>query len=274
MQLDANSQADLVGALRTAGCVFAEDEARLIADAAADSRDLARLTARRCSGEPLEHVVGWAEFYGARIAVDTGVFVPRRRTELMADEAIRLARRAVDAKGRQQLTVVDLCTGSAAVAVTVATVLRGDGYQIDLHVSDVDPVAVACARRNVATVGGHMHQGDLFEALPSALAGTIDVMTANTPYVPTDEIAWMPPEARVHEPPSALDGGADGLEIARRLVASAKRWLAPGGHVIVETSDRQSEALVAAGRMAGLDAWVVADAEIGGTIVVASPGGR
>lgn len=274
MQLDANSRAQLVGELRTAGCVFAEDEARIIADAAADSRELTRLTARRCSGEPLEHVVGWAEFAGARIAVAPGVFVPRRRTELMADEAIRLARRIARAKGLQQLTVVDLCTGSAAVAVTVAAALTGDGYRIDLYASDVDPVAVACARHNVAALGGQVYQSDLFGALPRALAGTIDVVTANTPYVPTDEIAWMPPEARIHERLSSLDGGADGLDIARRVMASAAQWLAPGGHVVVETSDRQSEALVAASRRAGLDARVVADAEIQATMVVASTGMR
>ncbi len=247
-------RAAVVARLRAAGCVFAEDEARLLLAAVRTPAELTALVDRRVTGEPLEHLLGWVEFCGLRIAVDPGVFVPRRRTEFLVRQAAR----------RGGSVVVDLCSGSGAVGVAVATALGA----VELHAADVDPAAVACARRNLVAVGGLVHEGDLFDALPVALRGRVDVLVANVPYVPTEAIAQMPPEARDHEPRIALDGGADGLGVARRLIAGAPAWLAPGGSVLFETSEGQAPAAVAAVTSAGLEPSVATDDELGGTVVV------
>ncbi|MGN6130363.1 MAG: putative protein N(5)-glutamine methyltransferase [Nocardioidaceae bacterium] len=251
---------DLVARLRAAGCVFAEEEAALLRAEAVSVDDLERLVARRVSGEPLEQVLGWAEFCGLRIALEPGVFVPRRRTEV-------LVARAADLAGPGPV-VVDLCCGSGAIGAAIASRLA----QAELHAVDVDPVAVRCARRNLAAVGGTVHAGDLDAALPASLAGRVDVLVACPPYVPTDEIAHMPPEARDHEPRAALDGGTDGLDLTRRLARLAPRWLRTGGHALVETGPHQAAAAVAAFAAAGLEAWSEHDPESYATVVVARAG--
>ncbi|MFC5234146.1 putative protein N(5)-glutamine methyltransferase [Pseudonocardia zijingensis] len=247
---------DVIARLRAAGCVFAEDEARLLVEAAAGPKELTEMVDRRVAGLPLEHVLGWAEFAGRRIAVDGGVFVPRRRTELLGREAAALA-----APGA---VVVELCCGSAAVGVVVATAVPG----VELHAADVDPAAVRCARRNVAAVGGQVHEGDLDAPLPARLRGRVGVLVANAPYVPTDAVGLMPPEARLYEPLVALDGGADGLDVHRRIAAAAPGWLAPGGHLLIETSEGQAPGTAAAMDAAGLTTRVVRDADLDGTVVV------
>ncbi len=230
--------------LRTAGCVFAEDEARLLLSAARTPADLADMVERRAAGLPLEHVLGWAEFCGLRIAVEPGVFVPRRRTEFLVAHATALARQTA---GRRAV-VVDLCCGSGALGVALAAALD----QVEVHAVDIDPAAVRCARRNLAATGGRVYEGDLYEPLPATLRGQVDVLVASPPYVPTEAIGLLPPEAREHEPLVALDGGADGLDIVRRVVAGASRWLAPGGHLLVETSERQAPRAVRIMARAGL----------------------
>ncbi|WP_282793330.1 putative protein N(5)-glutamine methyltransferase [Streptomyces sp. CC224B] len=249
--------ADAVARLRAAGCVFAEEEAELLVAAAATPAELDALVARRVSGLPLEHVVGWAEFAGLRVAVDPRVFVPRRRTEALVREAAALA-----APGA---VVVDLCCGSGALGAALATALG----RAELHAADIDPAAVACARRNVGALGGHVHEGDLYAALPAALRGRTDILLANVPYVPSGEVALLPAEAREHEARVALDGGADGLDVLRRVTAEAPRWLAPGGLLLFETSERQVPAAVAAVTDAGLAPRVVTDEELYATVVVA-----
>ncbi|GAA4559469.1 MULTISPECIES: putative protein N(5)-glutamine methyltransferase [Streptomyces] len=239
----------LVTALRTAGCVFAEDEAGLILATARTPAEAAAMVERRVAGLPLELVVGWAEFRGLRIAVAPGVFVPRRRTEFLVEQALERAPRAA--------VVVDLCCGSGAVGAALAHAL-GD---VELHASDIDPAAVRCARGNVAAVGGQVHQGDLFEALPVALRGRVGILAANVPYVPSDEIGLLPQEARDHEPLVALDGGTDGLDVLRRVAAEAPRWLAPGGCVLVETSRHQVPAAVEAFARTGLAARLAVSEE-------------
>ncbi|MDX6299799.1 MAG: release factor glutamine methyltransferase [Nocardioidaceae bacterium] len=223
---------EVVLALRAAGCVFAEEEADLLLAQAATETDLAAMLSSRVAGEPLEQVLGWAEFCGHRILLDPGVFVPRRRTELMVREAVRLA------AGAPAPVVVDLCCGSGAVGAAMARLLPA----VELYATDLDPAAVRCARRNI-TAPGRVLEGDLFEALPPALRGRVDVVAANTPYVPTAAIRSMPPEARDHEPRMALDGGADGLAVADRVAAQAPSWLVPGGSLLVETGERQADAL-------------------------------
>ncbi|HWL98055.1 MAG TPA: putative protein N(5)-glutamine methyltransferase [Nocardioidaceae bacterium] len=251
--------ADVVSTLRAAGSVFAEDEARLILAEAQTPEQVAAMVEQRASGLPLEHVLGWAEFCGRRIVVEPGVFVPRRRTELLVHQAAALLRPDVGS------VVVDLCCGSGAVGAALVAAVPG----VELHAADVDPAAVRCARRNLGPVG-RVYEGDLFEPLPGSLRGRIDVLVTNVPYVPTAEIGLLPPEARVHESRVALDGGADGLDVLRRVSGGAREWLAPGGHVLVETSEQQApEALrVLAGD--GLDPRVVGSDELNATVVVAT----
>src|SRR5215471_8693328 len=144
---------------RAASCVFAEDEARLLVAAARTPGELEAAVGRRVAGEPLEHVLGWAEFCGMRFAVEPGVFVPRRRTEFLVHEAARLARPGA--------VVVDLCCGTGALGAALAASVE----RAEVHAVDVDPAAVRCARRNVP---GTVHQGDLFEPLPPTLRGRVD----------------------------------------------------------------------------------------------------
>lgn len=250
--------AEVVAVLRSAGCVFAEDEAAVLVEAAADSAELAGMLRRRVAGVPLEHVVGWVEFAGRRFAVDDGVFVPRRRSELLVREALA----HLAGSPRRRAVVVDLCCGCGAIGAAVAAAEPG----VDLVAADLDPAAVRCAARNLASVGGTVTQGDLFAALPVSLRGRVDVLVANAPYVPTEAIALMPPEARDHEPIAALDGGPDGTDLLRRVIAGAPQWLAPDGLVLVEVGRSQVPAVVEALARNGLMPRIVADDEIGALV--------
>ncbi|WP_416971009.1 putative protein N(5)-glutamine methyltransferase [Streptomyces sp. 4F14] len=246
----------VVAALRAAGCVFAEDEAELILSAARTEAELTALVARRAAGEPLEVVVGWAEFAGLRIAVAPGVFVPRRRTEYLVDRALATAPHA--------RTVVDLCCGSGAVGAALAAALNPP----HLHAADVDEAAVACARTNLTPYGGHVHRGDLYAALPDTLRGHVDILAANVPYVPTGEVGLLPAEARDHEPLVALDGGTDGLDVLRRVAADAAHWLAPGGCLLVETSEHQAPGALEAFEAGGLTPRLEYDDDLYAQVVV------
>jgi release factor glutamine methyltransferase len=188
--------------------------------------------------------------------VEPGVFVPRRRTELLVEQAV--------ARARPGAVVVDLCCGSGAVGAAVAMALGG----AELHAADIDPAAVRCAIRNVAPLGGRVYQGDLDEPLPGTLRGRVDVLIANAPYVPTDAIGLLPLEAREHEPLVALDGGADGLDVHRRLSAAASGWLAPGGHLLVEVSDRQAAEVAATFAGGGMTPRIVSSEELEVAVVI------
>ncbi len=258
--------ADLVSVLRAAGCVYAEDEAQLLLSEASSAAELAGRVGRRVSGEPLEWIIGWAEFGGLRIAVDPGVFVPRRRTELLVMEAAALLRGGPGLPPSSSAVVVDLCCGSGAVGAALASrVSLGE-----LHLADIDPIAVACARRNVEAVGGQVHQGDLFAALPSRLRRQVQLIVVNAPYVPTRSLPTMPSEARVHEPSRSLDGGVDGLDLHRRIIREAPDWLDPDGHLVVETSERQAAGTAALMAAEGLAARTAHSAELDGTAVTGS----
>jgi len=252
----------IVARLRAAGCVFAEDEARLLIAAASTPADLAAMVDRRAAGLPLEHVVGWAEFCGLRIAVDPGVFVPRRRSEFLVREAAGLARRA--ARPGPPAVILDLCCGSGALGAALAAVLE----QAKLYAADIDPAAVRCARRNLAARGGRVYEGDLYQPLPSRLRGRVDILIANVPYVPTGAVRTLPPEARLHEARQALDGGPDGLDMLRRVAAEAPLWLAPGGHLLTETSERQARPATEAFALGGLAARVVSSADQNATVII------
>lgn len=246
----------LTDRLRAAGCVFAEDEAALLADEAATAEEFETLVGRRIEGAPLEHVVGWAQFVGQRVHVASGVFVPRRRSELLAREAFALA----DAGS----IVLDLCCGSGALGAVIAAAEP----LVEVFATDIDENAVACARRNLRAE--RVFAGDLFAPLPVSLRGRIDVIAANAPYVPTDELRFMPPEARDHEPAHALDGGSDGLDVARRIIAAAPDWLAPGGALLIETGSTQATTLNALMTSAGLTPRTVHDDGLDSTVVIGS----
>jgi release factor glutamine methyltransferase len=246
----------IVTRLHAAGCVFAEDEADLLLSTARTPAELAAMVDQRIAGLPLEHVLGWAEFRGLRIAVDPAVFVPRRRTEFLVEQAVGLASPGA--------VVVDLCCGSGALGVALSAAVD----RVELYAADVEPAAVRCARRNVVAVGGQVFEGDLFDPLPVTLQGRIEIMLSNVPYVPTEEVWLLPPEARIHEPRVTLDGGNDGLEVLRRVTAEAPLWLAPGGHLLVETSERLAPLAAEIFTRDGLTPRVVTSEELNATVVI------
>ncbi|MGA1836210.1 methyltransferase [Herbiconiux sp. 11R-BC] len=354
------SNAAVAARLRAAGCVFAEEEAALLLEAAGfgaeggfdeaseheaggiirtepgtsaghaglrhvDAPDpvaLERLIAQRVAGLPLEHILGWAEFAGLRIAVDPGVFVPRRRTEFLVQHAVaalahgRDAHPAAEAASAAQrpehrtspsgaadreaggahpgdgasalehpehrrtqggtadreagdthpaagVVVLDLCCGSGAVGAAMAAAVAG----ADVYAADIDPAAVRSARRNIPRPE-RVFEGDLYDALPGTLRGRIDVIVVNAPYVPTAAIATMPPEARLHEARVALDGGADGLDVQRRVAADALGWLARGGTLLIETSEAQAPTTAAVFAEAGLHPRIERSDELDATVVI------
>lgn len=228
--------------------MFAEEEAALLLGSAL--HDLETLVERRVAGEPLETILGWVLFDGRRLVVRPGVFVPRRRTELLA--------RIAAAQCGPDSVLLELCCGVGPVAASV------DAGEI--HLGDLDPIALSCARENVPR--GHAHLSDLYGDLPADLRGRIDVVAANAPYVPTDRMALMPPEAREHEQRMALDGGVDGVDVHRRIAAGAPDWLAPGGVLMIETSPEQAHLTSRAMHEAGFTTEVVTDEEIGGCVVL------
>lgn len=256
----------LVSRLRAAGCVFAEEEAaellRASQKAGRGDEWLERAVAARVAGRPLELVVSEVVFGGLRLAVAPGTFVPRVRTELLAD----LVLEALPAGGR----VLDLCGGVGAVAAVVAA-RRPD---VTVVSADLDERASVCARANLAPYGSRarVHTGDLYAALPPTLLRAFDVVVANAPYVPTDRIAAMPREAREHEPLAALDGGADGTELQRRVVAGAPDWLVVDGRIVVECAPAQLPALRDALGRAGFTAEPREDDERGAHAVVGRGG--
>jgi release factor glutamine methyltransferase len=223
-------------------------------DAARTQAELDVLVGQRAAGLPLEHVLGWAEFCGLRIAVAPGVFVPRRRTEFLVQQAMALARPGA--------VIVDLCCGAGAIGAALAAAVE----RAEVHAADIDPAAVRCARQNLPA--DRVYQGDLYEPLPAALRGRVQVLTANVPYVPTGEIGYLPPEARVHEPSAALDGGPDGLDVLRRVAAGAPGWLAPGGHLLIETSERQATVAQAVFAACGLATRMAGSADLGVAVVI------
>jgi release factor glutamine methyltransferase len=212
--------------------------------------------ARRVAGEPLQYVVGWAPFGRLRLAVGPGVFVPRPETESLADRAARHLRAAGtperSGEPRSGASVrpiaVDLCTGSGAIACFLAAEVPG----ARVLATELDPGALAWAAGNAERHGVELLAGDLDEPLPAELAGRVDVLCANVPYVPTDAIATLPGDVRDHEPRLALDGGPDGLDVLRRLAPRTTHWLGQGGRVLCEIGEDQAEAAVALLTGAGL----------------------
>jgi len=243
----------LADRLRAVGCVYAEAEAALILDTFQDDEEIARVVAGRSAGAPLEHLLGWADFAGLRLTVAPGVFVPRQRSLL-------LARVAVAALPSGECRVLDLCCGTGALGAYVLA-RRSD---VHLTASDISPVAIACARVNLPTA--QVFQGDLFAALPAG--SQFDLIIANAPYVPTSQVRLLPVEAREYEELGALDGGEDGGEPARRIVAHSPGYLSPGGSLLIETASHDAEPLVRTMERAGLVARLHSDDDLSATVVL------
>lgn len=192
------------------------------------------LIQRRLAGEPTQYVIGHKEFYGRRFAVDARVLVPRPETELLVEAALRAVPK--DAPAR----VLDLCTGSGCVAVTVAA----ERPQASVWATDLSPGALEVAKANAEAlgVGGRVtfFEGDLLAPVPPE--ARFDVIVSNPPYVKSGELAGLQREVQ-QEPRLALDGGADGLEVIRRLVPVALGRLKPGGLLALEIGEDQGAAL-------------------------------
>jgi release factor glutamine methyltransferase len=229
--------------LAAAGCVSAPAEASWLVEEAAHEEALRAMVARRVAGEPLQYVIGWAPFGPLRLAVGPGVFVPRPETETLADRATTHLRAA-----RETRIAVDLCTGSGAIACFLAAEVPG----ARVLATELDPGALAWAAVNAERYGVELLAGDLDAPLPPELAGQVDVLCANVPYVPSGAIATLPTDVRDHEPRLSLDGGPDGLEVFRRLAGRATHWLVPGGRLYAEIGEDQTKAAAALLTEAGL----------------------
>jgi release factor glutamine methyltransferase len=230
----------VVQALAEGGCIAPRAEADALVTASGEGvGSIEELLARRLRGEPLAWITGSVRFCGVRIRVDPGVFVPRPHTQALALRAVSL----LPAAG----IAVDLCTGTGAVAA----VLGSARPRATVVATDVDPVAVACARRN----GVHALVGDLDEPLPPSLRGSVDVMTAVVPYVPTEELHLLPRDVFANEPHRALDGGPRGTTVLVRAAEAAVRWLRPGGSVLLELGGDQAGEV--ATTLADLDLWEI-----------------
>ena len=251
------TDARLVHALRASGSVFAEDELAELGRAATDAAALERLVERRAAGEPIEQIVGTAAFAELRVVVRPGVFVPRRRTVLLAT-IVADALRALPPGAR----LLDLGCGSGAIAALAMHRVPG----IEVVAIDADPVAVACARENLPTA--LVLRADSPDVLDASAA--FDVIAANLPYVPARELAHMPHDARDHEPLLALDGGTDGLAPLRALAPAIAARLAPGGIVAIELAPEQVDVAAGILQRAGLGAVEQRDdEELGATVLVA-----
>lgn len=200
------------------------------------------LIRRRAAREPLQHLTGTAAFRYVDLAVGPGVFVPRPETELLAGWAIEAA------SALSVPIVVDLCTGSGAIARAIADEVP----HATVHAVEVDEGALAWAERNLANTSVSLSQGDLASALPE-LDGTVDVVVCNPPYIPLEAWESVAPEARDHDPHLALFSGDDGLEAMRVLERTAARLLRSGGVVGAEHADVQGESAPAVFAAAG--AW-------------------
>jgi release factor glutamine methyltransferase len=217
-----------VAALERAGCVAADEEAiELIASVDGDSGRLDALVARRSSGEPLAWLTGRVTFCDVEIVVDPGVYVPRPQSWPLAERAWE----CLPSGG----VAVDLGTGSGAIAAAVAR-RRPDATVIG---TEVDPLARRCAKRNGVTVVS----GPLFDGLPLAMRGAVDVVVGVLPYVPSDQLQFLPRDVLAYEPRAALDGGEAGLKVLSAAVSESAKWLRDGGTLLLEVGGEQPTAL-------------------------------
>ena len=205
-------------------------------DALTRFRELVR---RRREREPVAHILSRRDFHALQLFCPPGRFVPRAETEVLVDEAVaRLQTLPAD----RPLTVLDLCTGTGAVGLAIARAAPAARVAL----VDVDPTAAAAVNENIRRLGlsdrADFRAGDLFAPVAG---GVFDVVVANPPYIATAEIDGLMPEVSVHEPRLALDGGPDGLDVVRRLLATAVDFLMPGGWLLMEVGEGQAETAAA-----------------------------
>lgn len=218
----------LVARLRAVGCVFAEEEAAEIRRVVGtDEKKADAVVASRAAGIPLEHALGVAMFAGIEVEVGPGVFVPRTRAEILVDTANEAR---PDAR-----VVVDLGTGSGAIAAALATRLTG----ANIHAADLDPYVLAFARRNAVRYGFTVHEGDWWNAIPQELQGLIDLAVAYLPHVPTARLDDISGDYRNNEPDISVAGGLDGLDPLRAVLRDLDTWLAPDGVLVTLVAEEQ-----------------------------------
>ena len=211
---------------------------------AEEAAEFELLVGRRAARVPLQHLTGLAGFRYLELAVGPGVFTPRPETEVLAGWAVDAARALAD-QGRDPV-VVDLCTGSGAIALSVATEVP----QATVHAVELDGSAHAWAERNLSGSGIDLRLGDMADAFPE-LDGAVDVVVANPPYIPLEAYESVAPEARDHDPSLALWSGEDGLDAMRTVERVAARLLVAGGQVGAEHADVQGDAAPRLFREAG-----------------------
>lgn len=248
----------VIAMLRAAGSVFAEEEAQIIISEAKTHLDLTRMIDERTSGIPLEQILGWADFCGIRVRIEPEVFVPRYKTQFLVSQALALS--------NPDSVVLDLCCGSGAIGLAMISSIPS----IHLLASDIDPIAVRCATRNLAPFGVVVFEGDLFEPIPPGLKGKVDILLANAPYVPTEAIEIMPRESRLYESHVSLDGGIDGLDVHRRIAQAAREWLASGGRLFIETAKNQATNAAKLFSKNGIDPRITYSEEYDSTVVIGS----
>lgn len=220
---------DVAAALHAAGCLRADEEAALLSARFAGPQ-LAAAVARRSSGVPVEQVLGSASFAGVTVELGERCFVPRTRATVLVDAAARL--------GSTASVVVDLGTGCGPLAAAIAERLP----QAQVHGVEIDEEQLPWALRNAATFGFTAHAGSWWSALPATLQGSVDLAVAYLPHVPTAQLEWIHPDFRLHEPSRAVDGGSDGLDPLRQVLAGMAEWLAPTGRFATLVAREQVEA--------------------------------
>lgn len=198
------------------------------------------LIERRANREPLQHLTGSVAFRYVDLDVGPGVFIPRQETELLAGWAIERA------KGIDSPIIVDLCTGSGAIALSIVDEVPG----ARVHAVELDERAFGWAHRNLAGTGVDLRQGDMADTF-GELDGTVDIVVSNPPYIPLDAWESVEVEVRDHDPSLALWSGEDGLDAMRIVESTAYRLLRPGGMVAAEHADAQGESAPAVFSSAG-----------------------
>ena len=211
--------------------------------------ELLALLSERCKGRPIQYVLGEADFCGLRLAVDERVLIPRPETEELAALAVEMLKERTASPCGVRPRVLDLCTGSGAIACAVA-----DGFPgADITASDISEDALAVAGRNAERFPGvRTLRSDLFEGLTREGAPEVfDMILSNPPYIPADTVDALEASVRDHEPRLALDGGPDGLDIVRRILSEAPAQMSPGAPLLMEIGDDQGEAAAETARGAG-----------------------
>jgi len=213
---------------------------------------------RRAAGEPLQYVTGEVAFRHIIVKVRPGVLIPRPETEVLVDTGLPAVRAAIAERG--EALVLDVCTGSGCIALSIAQECPG----AKVIASDISPIACEVAGENAERLAlaeqVTVYEGDLFDALPKDNRGRFDLLISNPPYIPSADVPVLPAEVAGFEPHLALDGGEDGLDVYRRILDEARMWLRPGSGIFaIELDERRVQQAAAEAREWYEDVRVVAD---------------